>query len=196
MPQLPRLQDHGPDQAEGPLGVKHEGAMQDGKTCIDCHKGIAHKPVHHLKKDPAQAQAALRAAGTKPGGSPAPAKRLRRPGRCRPCTSPTTVAAVPEQPAKATTSAMKRRPLPRRPPLSRRGTVAQPAKATAKAEATAPAPAAGTVAALDWSKVPTRQIKVFYPGQAGLEWVMNKADHSSAARHRRKEARLRQMPRG
>jgi hypothetical protein len=46
----------------------------------------------------------------------------------------------------------------------------------AKAEA-----AAGGVTALDWSKVPTRQIKVFYPGQAGLEWIMNKADHSSAA---------------
>jgi cytochrome c-type protein NapC len=28
--------------------VKHEGAMEDGKTCIDCHKGIAHKPVHQL----------------------------------------------------------------------------------------------------------------------------------------------------
>lgn len=26
--------------------VKHEGAIEDGKTCIDCHKGIAHKPVH------------------------------------------------------------------------------------------------------------------------------------------------------
>ena len=23
--------------------VKHEGAVMDGKTCIDCHKGIAHK---------------------------------------------------------------------------------------------------------------------------------------------------------
>ncbi|HTY03559.1 MAG TPA: NapC/NirT family cytochrome c [Rhodocyclaceae bacterium] len=26
--------------------VKHEGAIEDGKTCIDCHKGIAHKAVH------------------------------------------------------------------------------------------------------------------------------------------------------
>jgi cytochrome c-type protein NapC len=26
--------------------VKHEGGIEDGKTCIDCHKGIAHKPVH------------------------------------------------------------------------------------------------------------------------------------------------------
>lgn len=23
--------------------VKHEGALEDGKTCIECHKGIAHK---------------------------------------------------------------------------------------------------------------------------------------------------------
>ena len=26
--------------------VKHEGAIEDNKTCIDCHKGIAHKAVH------------------------------------------------------------------------------------------------------------------------------------------------------
>jgi hypothetical protein len=52
---------------------------------------------------------------------------------------------------------------------------AAPAK-PAKAEATT-----GGVTALDWSKVPARQIKVFYPGQAGLEWIMNKADHSSAS---------------
>lgn len=28
--------------------VKHEGAIEDGKTCIDCHKGISHKQVHQL----------------------------------------------------------------------------------------------------------------------------------------------------
>lgn len=31
----------------------------------------------------------------------------------------------------------------------------------------------------DWSKVTERKIKLFYPGQASLEWVMNKADHSA-----------------
>ena len=39
--------------------VKHEGAMEDGKTCIECHKGIAHKEVHHLleqEKAPAGGQ--------------------------------------------------------------------------------------------------------------------------------------------
>jgi hypothetical protein len=31
----------------------------------------------------------------------------------------------------------------------------------------------------DWSKVAEHKIKVFYPGQASLEWVMSKADHSA-----------------
>lgn len=26
--------------------VKHEEALEEKRTCIDCHKGIAHKPVH------------------------------------------------------------------------------------------------------------------------------------------------------
>ncbi|MGE5547962.1 MAG: NapC/NirT family cytochrome c [Solirubrobacterales bacterium] len=25
---------------------QHQNAVEDGMTCIDCHKGIAHKPVH------------------------------------------------------------------------------------------------------------------------------------------------------
>ena len=34
-------------------------------------------------------------------------------------------------------------------------------------------------AAPDWSKTPSRTMKLFYPGQASLEWVMNRADHSA-----------------
>jgi hypothetical protein len=39
--------------------------------------------------------------------------------------------------------------------------------------------ATSVFAAPDWSKVPARNIPLFYPGQAGLEWVMNVANHSS-----------------
>ncbi|KAB2934472.1 MAG: Cytochrome c-552 [Rhodocyclaceae bacterium] len=39
--------------------------------------------------------------------------------------------------------------------------------------------AGSAAAAPDWSKVPVRKIKVFYPGQSSLEWVMNKPDHSA-----------------
>jgi cytochrome c-type protein NapC len=35
--------------------VKHEGAIEDGKTCIECHKGIAHKPVHNQARGEAGA---------------------------------------------------------------------------------------------------------------------------------------------
>lgn len=40
--------------------VKHEGAIEDGKTCIDCHKGIAHKPVHQ-KVEEEEAKVATKA---------------------------------------------------------------------------------------------------------------------------------------
>jgi cytochrome c-type protein NapC len=143
--------------------VKHEGAVQDGKTCIDCHKGIAHKPVHHLLEGgPAPAGAA--AAGA---AAPAQAEAPMAPkveAAAAPVTAPSAPAAAP-----ATATAVAAAPT-------------QPAKATPKAEpAGAASPAASAITALDWSKVPARQVKVFYPGQAGLEWVMNKADHSSAA---------------
>lgn len=39
--------------------------------------------------------------------------------------------------------------------------------------------AGGAFAAPDWSKVPQRKITLFYPGQASLEWVMNKSNHSA-----------------
>lgn len=31
---------------------QHENAIKRGETCIDCHKGIAHKPVHKQLEDP------------------------------------------------------------------------------------------------------------------------------------------------
>lgn len=38
--------------------VKHEGAIEDKMTCIDCHKGIVHKPVHQLLEQEEAAKAA------------------------------------------------------------------------------------------------------------------------------------------
>jgi len=146
--------------------TKHEGAIEDGKTCIDCHKGIAHKPVHHLLEG-GPAPVAVAAAGT---AAPAQAEAPIAPKveAAAPAAAPTGTAAAPAA-AQAPATAIATAPT-------------EPVKASPKAEpAGAAAPAASTITALDWSKVPSRQIKVFYPGQASLEWVMNKADHSSAA---------------
>jgi len=156
-----------PEKQKDRSVVKHEGAVQDGKTCIDCHKGIAHKPVHHLLEG-GQAPAAT--------ASPPPPAQAEAPAL------PKVETATSQAPTAAGKAA------PAAPVATPAATVAvapaptQPAKAAPKAEAAAAAtPAASTITSLDWSKVPSRQIKVFYPGQAGLEWVMNKADHSSAA---------------
>jgi len=35
-----------PEKQKDRSVVKHEGAIEDGKTCIECHKGIVHKPIH------------------------------------------------------------------------------------------------------------------------------------------------------
>lgn len=32
-----------PEKQKDRSVVKHEGAIEDGKTCIDCHKGVSHK---------------------------------------------------------------------------------------------------------------------------------------------------------
>lgn len=37
---------------------KHEEAVEENKTCIDCHKGIAHKPVHAGIDDEAGSESA------------------------------------------------------------------------------------------------------------------------------------------
>lgn len=36
-----------PDKQKDRSAVKHEGAVEDGKTCIECHKGVS----HHLPKE-------------------------------------------------------------------------------------------------------------------------------------------------
>jgi cytochrome c-type protein NapC len=112
--------------------VKHEGAREDGKTCIDCHKGVAHLLPREMRK----AEAA------------------------------TVAAAAPAAPAPATAEAPK----------------AEAAAPAAEAPAAAPAaPAAPTAeGGIDWSKVASRKMTLFYPGQAAFEWVMDIQHHSSA----------------
>ena len=44
-----------PEKQKDRSVVKHEGAIEDGKTCIECHKGIAHKAVHLQPEQPANA---------------------------------------------------------------------------------------------------------------------------------------------
>ena len=47
-----------------PAQKRHKAAMEQGKTCIDCHKGIAHKPVHqNLDEDAGETPAEAKKEG-------------------------------------------------------------------------------------------------------------------------------------
>jgi len=154
-----------PEKQKDRSVVKHEGAVQDGKTCIDCHKGIAHKAVHHLLEKEQGKVAAGQESAPPPQAPAQPAAAPAAEDKGIAPATPTSAAVAPAAPAAQAAAPTQ---------------AAKPAPKAEAASAAAPAAAGSTITAVDWSKVPTRQIKVFYPGQAGLEWVMNKADHSSA----------------
>lgn len=40
-----------PEKQKKRARKQHANAQEEGLTCIDCHKGIAHKPVHHLLEE-------------------------------------------------------------------------------------------------------------------------------------------------
>jgi cytochrome c-type protein NapC len=40
-----------PEKQKDRSVVKHEGAIEDGKTCIDCHKGVSHKLPEGVDKN-------------------------------------------------------------------------------------------------------------------------------------------------
>ncbi len=139
---------------------QHEMAKADGMTCIDCHKGIAHKPVHHLLEEEEN------------DGKVADAGKAK----------PVQTAAAPAAPAPAATPAPAAAPAPVAAPAP-----AAPAAAPAVAAAApAPAPAPGGAStsadlpAIDWSKVAEKKVTLFYPGQTSFEWIQNGPDHGGA----------------
>ncbi|HEY0837357.1 MAG TPA: NapC/NirT family cytochrome c, partial [Azospirillum sp.] len=73
---------------------QHEMAKADGMTCIDCHKGIAHKPVHHLlEEEEGKKVAATAPATAKPIQTAAAA-----PNAAPPAVVPAVAPAAPAAP--------------------------------------------------------------------------------------------------
>ncbi|WP_448189320.1 NapC/NirT family cytochrome c [Azospirillum sp. sgz301742] len=78
---------------------QHEMARADGMTCIDCHKGIAHKPVHQLLEDEekvadaGKAKPVQAAAAVAPAAAPTPAPAAPAPAPA-PATAPAPAPAA------------------------------------------------------------------------------------------------------
>ncbi len=127
---------------------QHAAGMEDGSTCIDCHKGIAHKKVHDQLSEEELEEL------SKPD-----------PDNKRPI-APQWQAFIDNGNKLVKKADSKKE-------------VVTPEVAEAKPEA-APAPAAkpsGSGSKVNWSGVEAKEVVLFYPGQASMEWVMKGSDH-------------------
>ena len=137
---------------------QHAAAMEDGNTCIDCHKGIAHNKVHdQLSEEELDEMSKAVPENKRPIAPQWQAfidngKKL--------------VSEKDDKKAKAKKPA---------------ATTAEdtPAKAeTEKAPAAAKSAASSSSgSSIDWSGIEAAEITLFYPGQASMEWVMKGSDH-------------------
>ena len=131
---------------------QHANARKEGGTCIDCHKGIAHRAVHVLLND------ADNPYDGKPDSRHLPSKK----DEAKAKADAVAKAAQEAQEAKA------------------RMASAAPVPQTAAPAATSPAAQATAGSGGDWSAIPIRDLVVFYPGQASMEWVLTGSDHGGA----------------
>jgi len=146
----------GPEMQKPRSRRQHLNAFKTGQTCIDCHKGIAHKDVRDQLTD--EELEALEESEPKfiRELPPAWAEFEKNGGKIK--------KAVAKQPVAAKT------PVPA-------AVVQTPEPSVAET----PVAVSGTApAALDWSTVQAREITLFYPGQSSMEWALNGRDHGGA----------------
>ena len=163
---------------------QHLEAMKAGNTCIDCHKGIAHKGVRNLiddkvleeyeKPNPAFVRAIPQSyvEGLKRAD-----EREAEAAAKRTAEIATAAESIAAEKVKAALAAQAKAAAAAAPAA----TAAKPAEAAAAAKP-APAAAAGAASSggIDWSGIEAKTVSLFYPGQASFEWVQNGKDHGGA----------------
>ena len=175
-----------PEKQKPRARQQHLNAMTAGQTCIDCHKGIAHKDLRdRMDEDELAALEAPNPAfareipqayldslarvealeAEQAAAKDAEAKAAREGEQAR--IAAAVEAARAEEQTKAAAA------------LAAAGGAAatpEPAEATVT-----PAAAAGDAApGVDWNAVPAQTVTLFYPGQASFEWVQIGKEHGGA----------------
>ena len=168
---------------------QHLNAFQTGQTCIDCHKGIAHKDVRKLLSDeelealeapnpdyirevPEMYKAGLELVAKREAEKAAKEKAEKEKARQ---AAIARKKAEEERIRKAVEAAVAK---------VRAEMAAAGAGAAAVAESSTAATESSSGAAegfgIDWSTAPEREITIFYPGQTSIEWVLNGRYHGGA----------------
>jgi len=154
----------------------HLAAMEAGNTCIDCHKGIAHKNVRDQVPDkeleelekPLAAYVRQIPDTYKVGLQRAEQREAQAAARQKAEIDAEAQRLAAEIARRQTASAAPK------PAPQGEGATAAPAAA-----ATAQQPAAAAQGGIDWSAVEAKTITLFYPGQASYEWVQGR-EHGGA----------------
>jgi cytochrome c-type protein NapC len=158
---------------------QHLNAFKTGQTCIDCHKGIAHKNVRDLLTDeeleelekpnppfvreiPELFLEGLKRVEAKEAEMAAQEKAAKQKAREYKIAAKKAEKARIEQAVAAALAAHK----------------AGASGEIAPAATTAAGPAAGF--GIDWSDTPARIVTLFYPGQTSMEWTLTGKDHGGA----------------
>ena len=160
---------------------QHLAAFEAGQTCIDCHKGIAHKNVRD-QLDEEQLE------------------ELEKPNpdfiRPVPVAYLESLKKVEEAEAKEAADQQAKQAEAEANTQARIDTAVETALAAKLAEleasssradqtaqastATQPATPGGSDSGVDWSGVTAQTVTLFYPGQASFEWVQTGKDHGGA----------------
>ncbi len=144
-----------PDTQKPRARKQHMNAMKDGNTCIDCHKGIAHKAVHEQLTDEEIDELT----------EPDPSQAIDLP--------PQWVAFLEKQAAEKEAKKQANSPVMAQKTVTDETLVGTGETESAAISKTASA-AVKPLSSLDWSVAPVREVVVFYPGQSSMEWVLGR----------------------
>ena len=153
-----------PEQQKKRSRKQHINGMQAGNTCIDCHKGIAHTKVHDQLSD--EELTAME--------QPNPDNKRPIPPQWQAfidgkVSTDTSVEVVTETVTETTEATPDESVIESE--ASEEVVVAAVEESTTTSSPSAPA---GDV---DWSAIEAREVTLFYPGQASMEWVLKGSDH-------------------
>ncbi|QOC21795.1 NapC/NirT family cytochrome c [Wenzhouxiangella sp. AB-CW3] len=146
---------------------QHKFAMEQGHTCIDCHMGLAHSDVHDRLSDEELEELT----------APRPEHRQEVPESFL-----AGIARAEEREAEkeAARQAEAERERERRRLEEQRIKEAVDRALAERAVETDDAPEATDDIDFDWSGVPEREVTVFFPGQASMEWTLVGRMHGGA----------------
>lgn len=138
---------------------QHANAMEQGNTCIDCHKGIAHNKVHD-KLSEEELEAISR-----------PVPENKRP------IAPQWQAFIDNGKKLVTTDeaeAETAQPVEDKPVEDTMPTQSEPTETT---PATTPVATPSKGTGINWSGIEPAEVILFYPGQSSMEWILTGSDH-------------------